>query len=134
MIVVLSVLLIGTAAGVIYYWVDFYAKGEVQVKKEDWYTKFQKAFVPADLWTCVCAVLGAVGLLTGQTYGLMFALLPAGSLIFLASMDITFNVQNKLYSLVATSNQMKFEVFINVWTLALGIILIISLWPRISLI
>ena len=102
--------------------------------KEDWYVKFEKAFVPADLWTCVCAVLGAIGLLTGQTYGLLFALLAAGSFIFLASMDITFNVQNKLYSLITTSSQMKFELFINLWILALGIIFIISLWSRIALI
>ena len=134
MIVVLSILLIGTAVGMVYYWIDFYTKGEVQVTKDDWYTKFEKAFVPADLWTSACAVVGAVGLLTGKTYGLLFAILAAGSLIFLASMDITFNIQNKLYSLVASSNQMKFEVVINVWTLALGIILIISLWPRIALI
>ena len=133
MIIALSVLLIMTAFGVIYYWADFYIRGGVHVVKEDWYIKFEKAFTTADLWMSACALLGAAGLLTGQTYGLLFTLLAAGSLLFLALMDITFNIQNNLYPLVATSSQMKFELLINVWTLALGVALIVCLSPRIAL-
>jgi hypothetical protein len=132
MIIALSVLLIMTAVGVIYYWADFYLRGGVHVLKEDWYIKFERAFPPADLWMSACAILGAAGLLAGQTYGLVFTLLAAGSLLFLALMDITFNVQNNLYRLVATSSQMKFELLINVWTLALGVALIVYLGPRIA--
>ena len=132
MIIALSVLLIMTALGVIYYWADFYIRGGVHVIKEDWYIKFERAFPPADLWMSACALIGAAGLLTGQTFGLLFTLLAAGSLLFLAFMDITFNIQNNLYPLVATSSQMKFELFINVWTLLLGVALIVCLWPRIA--
>ena len=81
-----------------------------------------------------CAVVGAVGLLRGDYYGLLFALIAAGSLIFLALMDITFDIQNNLYRYVSTSSQMKFEVFINVWTLGLGIALIVLLSSRIEFI
>jgi hypothetical protein len=132
MIIALSVLLIMTALGVIYYWADFYIRGGVHVIKEDWYIKFERAFPPADLWMSACALIGAAGLLTGQTFGLLFTLLAAGSLLFLAFMDITFNIQNNLYPLVATSSQMKFELFINVWTLLLGVALIVCLWPKIA--
>ena len=132
MIIALSVLLIMTAVGVIYYWADFFIRGGVHVLKEDWYIKFERAFPPADLWMSACAILGAAGLLTGQTYGLVFTLIAAGSLLFLALMDITFNVQNNLYRLIATSSQMKFELLINVWTLALGVALIVYLGPRIA--
>lgn len=134
MITALSVLLILTAIGVVYYWADFYIRGGVHVIKEDWYIRFERAFPPADLWMSACALAGAAGLLTGQAYGLLFALLAAASLIFLALMDITFNIQNKLYPLVARSNQMRFELMINVWTLGLGVALIVSLWPRIAFI
>jgi len=132
MIIALSVLLIMTAVGVIYYWADFFIRGGVHVLKEDWYIKFERSFPPADLWMSACAILGAAGLLTGQTYGLVFTLIAAGSLLFLALMDITFNVQNNLYRLIATSSQMKFELLINVWTLALGVALIVYLGPRIA--
>ena len=134
MLITLSVLLIGTAIGLIYYWIDFYVRGGVQVVNEDWYARFQKAFPAADLWTAACALVGAIGLLAGQTYGLLFALLTASSLIFLGLMDVTFSIQNNLYRLVCASGQMKFELFINLWTLGLGLALIVYLWPRLALI
>jgi len=96
---------------------------------EDWYIKFEKAFPIADLWMAACCLLGAVGLLTEQTYGSFFSLLAASSLLFLALMDITFNIENKLYSLIATSSQMMLELVINLWGLTLGIVLITYLWP-----
>ena len=132
MIIAVSVLLLGTAAGLIYYWIDFYSGRLVQVVNEDWYIKFQKSFTVADLWTAACAILGAVGLIMGQTFGLVLTLIAAGSLIFLGLMDITFNVQNNLYRLVSKSGQMKFEVFINLWTVGLGIAFIVLLWPYLS--
>ena len=128
----LSVLLIGTAVGVVYYWADFFIRGGVHVKEDDWYIKFERAFPPADLWMSVCCLVGAIGLLTEQTFGFIFSLLAAGSLIFLALMDITFNIQNRLYRLVGASSQMKFEAFINLWTLGLGVALIVCLWSRIA--
>jgi hypothetical protein len=134
MIVALCVLLIGTAIAMICYWANFYIRGGVQVLKEDWYIRFQKAFLAADLWTSAAAIAGAVGLLAEQTYGLVFALLTASSLIFLGLMDITFNIQNNLYRLVATSGEMKFELFINLWTLGLGTTLCVCLWPRVTLV
>ena len=131
MTIFISVLMLVSAGVVIYYLADFYLRGAVHVISEDWYIKFEKAFTPADLWTAACGIVGAIGLLTGQAYGLIFTLLAASSAIFLALMDITFNIQNGLYSLVAKSSQMKFEVVLNVWALFLGIGLIIYVWPKI---
>lgn len=130
MTIILAVLLIITALVTIYYWVDFYVTGGVQVVKEEWYIKFEKAFPVADLWgICACSLIGAAGLLTEQSYGPFFSLLAAGSLIFLALMDVTFNIENNLYPLVATSNEMMFELVINLWCLVLGITLLVYLWP-----
>ena len=127
---ILAVLLIISALGTIYYWADFYLRGEVQVIEEEWYIKFEKAFLVADLWgISACSLIGALGLLTEQPYGQFFSLLAAGSMIFLALMDITFNIQNNLYQLIATSNQMVFELVINLWFLVMGVSLIFYLWP-----
>jgi hypothetical protein len=129
MTIILAVLLIITALFTIYYWADFYLSGGVQVIEDEWYIKFEKAFPVADLWgISACSLLGAVGLLTEQPYGEFFSLLAASSLIFLALMDITFNIQNGLYPLIALSNQMVLELVINLWTLVLGITLIVHLW------
>lgn len=132
MSVTFSVLLIGTAIGLIYYWIDFYIKGGVKVVNEEWYVRFQKSFPIADLWTAASALVGAIGLLVEENFGLFFSIIAAGSLIFLGLMDVTFNIQNKLYRLIVSSSQMKFEVFINIWTLGLGIALLIFLWPRLT--
>ena len=127
---ILAVLLIITGLFNIYYWADFYLRGGVQVLEDEWYIKFEKAFLIADLWgLSACSLIGALGLLTEQAYGPFFSLLAAGSLIFLALMDITFNIQNGLYPLIALSNQMVIELVINLWALVLGITLIIHLWP-----
>ena len=104
MLIASSVLLIGTAVGLIYYWVDFYMKGRVQAVDEDWYIRFQKAFTVADLWTAVCAIIGAIGLLTGQAFGALFAVIAASSLIFLGLMDVTFNIQNIILYLKSHTN------------------------------
>lgn len=101
---------------------------------EDWYIRFQKAFTAADLWTAMCALVGAIGLLAGQTYGVLFAVITASSLIFLGLMDIAFNIQNNLYRLIGKSGPMKFEVFINLWTLGLGIALLVLFCPRVALV
>ncbi|MFW9985009.1 MAG: hypothetical protein ACFFDJ_00405 [Candidatus Odinarchaeota archaeon] len=124
---VLSILLILTAIFTIYFWVDFFFKGHVQVTKEKWYIKFESAFPIADFWMAICALIGAIGFLTGQSFGPFFALLAASSLIFLALMDITFNVQNKMYHRIRKSREMAFELVINVWCLTLGIALILIL-------
>ena len=128
---VLSVLLIITGVGLAYYWLDFYLKKGVQVIQEDWYLKFQKACSVADMWIAVCAILGAIGLLTEQSYGLLFSILAGSSLIFLALLDIGFNIQNKLYRLVGKSGEMAFEVGLNVCCLLFGLILIVCLGARI---
>ena len=117
---------------VIYYWVEFFLRKRVQVTQQDWYIRFQKAFPVADMWMVMCALLGAIGLLTEQNYGLLFSMLAASSMIFLALMDITFNVENKLYRLIGTSNAMKIELAGNLWLSSVGVILIIYLWTRMT--
>lgn len=128
-LLVLGALLIITALFTIYYWVDFFRRGTVQLSKEEWYLKFEKAFPIADFWMAACSLIAGVGLLTSQSYGVLFALLAASSFIFLALMDITFNVQNQLYRLITTSREMFLELVINVWCLTLGITCILVLSP-----
>lgn len=121
-----AILLIITAFGTCLYWFDFFKSGHVIVIKEEWHLKFEKAFPIADGWMAICALTSAWGLLSGASYGSVFALISAGSLIFLAIIDITFNVQNGLYRKISASTKMKAAVIINSWALLLGIALILN--------
>ena len=127
--VVFAVLLLIAVIGVIYFWTDYYFREGVQISNEDWYLKFERAFLPADIWMAACALVGAIGLLTDHNYGLLFSLLAGSAMIFVALMDITFNIQNRLYSLLIRSGPMKLELFSNVAFLGLGIALIVYFGP-----
>jgi len=45
-------------------------------------------------------------------------------------MDITFDVENRLYPLASKSDAMKFEIVINAWSLLLGLWTIAVSWRR----
>jgi hypothetical protein len=127
-----AVLLLVTAVGTTAYWVDFFARGSVNVVEEDWYVKFERSFPAADGFMSVCAAVAGVGLLTDRGWGVAFALVAAGTLVFLALMDITFNVENRLYRFLDTSWPMRAELVINVWTLGLGVALLVSMVGRVD--
>jgi hypothetical protein len=55
----------------------------------------------------------------------------AGSaLLYLAAMDITFDVENGMYEMARTSDAMKFEVFINATTVLLGVVTLALSWAK----
>ena len=128
----LAVLLLVTAAGTIAYWLDFFLRGSVNVVDEEWYIRFERAFPVADAFMAVSAATGAVGLLTGATYGVAFTLVAAGALLFLGLLDITFNVDNGLYRHLPTSGPMRAELVINVWSIGLGVTLLAAMVGRVG--
>jgi len=124
----LAFFLLLTAAVTVYYWIDFFTAGAVHVLEEEWYLKFEAAFQAADMWMAACCTLAAAALIKRKDYSLLFMLLAASALIFLALMDITFNLENSLYQLVSESSEMQFELVINIYTLTLGVVLILFSW------
>lgn len=108
------------------YWVDFYARGDVQVRTDEVYLTFQKAFVLADGWLAVCSIIAAVGLWLRREWGFLFGLLGASSSIFLGLMDVCFNLNEGIYLLSGV--QVWIEVAINVTTLSFGVFIITVLW------
>ena len=128
---VIAVLLLVTAVGIVAYWVDFFVRGSVNVVDEEWYLKFERAFPAADGFTAGCAAIGGVGLLADAGYGTAFALVAAGGLVFLGLMDVAFNLENRLYRFLRTSWPMRAELAVNVWTLGLGAVLLLTMVPEV---
>jgi len=127
---ILSVLLIVGALVTAFYWWSYFTGGDVMVSQERWYTAFESSFPVADGWMALCMLGAGIGLWTSTSWGAELGLLAGSALIYLAAMDITFDVENGMYALAATNDAMKFEVFINATTLILGVWTILASWRR----
>ena len=110
------------------YWIVFFTSGDVQVRTDDVYIAFEKAFPPADAWMALCAFLGAIGLWRRRSWGFLFALLAASSSIFLGLMDLTFNLNQSIYAVEGAETLIEF--LINLATLLLGPVIIVYLWKN----
>ena len=73
-----------------------------------------------------------MGLILGRPLGPRFGLMAGAAILYLAAMDITFDVENGMYALAATSNAMKFEIFINATCVILGAWTLLVSWRRLS--
>ena len=110
------------------YWIDFFTWGGVHVRDDAVYLAFEKAFPLADAWMAACSLLGAIGLWRRRSWGLLFGLLAASAQVFLACMDVLFNLNEDNYAIVSAA--MAAEILINVGLLAGGPLLIAFLWRQ----
>ena len=110
------------------YWLAGFTSGATQVRQDDAYLAFERAFPLADGWLMFCAVLGAAGLWRGRSWGLLFGLLAGGCLVYLACLDVLFNLNSGNYRLDGAA--MRFEIFINAGSAVAGAVLIRGLWRR----
>ncbi|HEV2562815.1 MAG TPA: hypothetical protein VGT78_11815 [Rhizomicrobium sp.] len=126
----LPALLILTALVTVAYWVSYFTGGDVRVVDARWYSAFESSFPVADAWLAATAFVAGIGLWRGRGWGARAGLLAASALLYLAAMDITFDIENGLYALVPHSPPMRFELLINLWSLALGIVTLVVSWKR----
>ncbi len=73
-IVLLCIAFVATLA----YWIVFFTSGDVQVRTDDMYIAFEKAFPPADAWMALCALSWRNWFVAPPVVGLPVC--PAGSL------------------------------------------------------
>ena len=127
---ILSALLILGAVVTGFYWWSYFTGGDVMVLHERWNTAFESSFPVADGWMALCMLAAGIGLWNGRPWGARAGLLAGSALIYLAAMDITFDVENGMYALARADDAMKFEIFINVTTVLLGLWTILASWRR----
>ena len=127
---VLGICLILTAAVTVAYWADYFTSADVATVPARWYTAFESSFPVADGWMALTSLGAGIGFWRGSTRAGRLGLLAGSALLYLAAMDITFNLENRLYPLARASNAMRFEVLINGWSLVFGAIVIAASWRR----
>jgi uncharacterized membrane protein (DUF2068 family) len=109
-------------------WIDFFTSGGVHVRDDAVYLAFEKAFPLADAWMAACSLLGAIGLWSRRAWGLLFGLLAGSAQIFLACMDVLFNLNEGNYAIA--SAPMAAEILINAGLLVGAPLLIAFLWRQ----
>lgn len=124
----LAVLLVVTALVTLAYWVNYFTGGDVKVVNERWYTAYESSFPVADAWLAITSLVAGVGIWRHRPWGPRAGLLAGSALLYLAGMDITFDIENGLYALIPQSPPMQFELLINAWSLGLGIWACIASW------
>lgn len=129
---ILGVFLIVAALVTAYYWWSYFHGGDVRVVDARWYTAFESSFPVADGWMALCSALAGICFLIGNRYAPAFGLLAASAIVYLACMDITFDVENGMYAMAAANDAMKFEIFINVTCAILGVATLWISWRRIA--
>jgi len=127
---VLSVLLILGALITLAYWTNYFIAGDVRVLPDYWYSAFEDSFPVADGWMAICMLLAGIGFWRGTRNGALYGLMAGSSLIYLACLDITFNVEHSLYGMLGTSGPMMTEAAINTTSLGLGIFTLLMSWRR----
>ena len=55
------------------------------------YVTFEQAFILADSWLAIAALIGVIGVLRMQRWGILFMLLAGSSAIFLGLMDLLYD-------------------------------------------
>ena len=124
-----SLLLLG-AAVTIAYWANYFVAGDVRVVPDLWYSAFEDAFPVADGWMTLCLIGAGVGFWREKRSAPFFGLMAGSALLYLAALDITFDVERGLYALLPASGAMVTEAIINVASLALGIATVATCWRR----
>ena len=119
---IVGVLLLVGAAVTLFYWWSYFSGGEVMVVRERWYTAFESSFPVADCWMAFCMAVAGTGFVLQRPFAASFGLMAGATLLYLAAMDITFDAENGMYARAAANDAMKFEVFINVTTVLLGVV------------
>lgn len=122
--IIIAILQIILAIGIIGFWIYFFLVENKNPDKTEWYLKHERSFPLPDLGLITtCLIISAIGLLTGQRFGLFFTIVASGALLFLGLIDFAFNFQNGLFKTRDMDAYMS--IFIVSAVLILGIICLI---------
>ena len=110
------------------YWIAFFATGNLTPSPTDVGLRFEMAFPAADMWMAIAAALGAISLKRGWALGYPMAVAAASAMLYLALMDVAFDLENGVYML--GRGQVAIEIAINVFCIGAAAILLSVLLPR----
>ena len=115
-----------TAIGIIAYWVSYFTDGTVHSTAEACYHVFERNFPAPDGMIALCAITTALGLGRAREWSIYTGMTAVGGLLFLALIDIAYNVWNDMYFNMNTA--MVIESVINIACLTVAAVVTRYLW------
>ena len=109
------------------FWIYFFSVETKNPENSEVYLAFEKTFpLPEFCWLIPCLILSAIGLITVQKYGYLFSIMAGTGLIFIGLFDISFNIQNGVYT--GEKSKCITEIIFNLYCMIFGPISIIYGW------
>jgi hypothetical protein len=111
------------------YWVIWFGVDRRWLANADTpsYYAFENAFPAADAWMAVTGALGAIALQRRRASALLWMLLAGSASIYLAGMDILFDLENGIYRSPDVGS-VAVELFINMGCLTGGAAIVLFAW------
>lgn len=141
-----AVALFATGTLTCLYWVLFFLTDLTRPDLASWpapartpelpavYDAFESAFPAADAFTGLCLAVAGLYLWAGDRLATLFGLVGAGALLFLALIDIEFNVLHGFYvpERLGSDVGLGIELTINLGCLSIGVFTVLRLWSKLK--
>jgi hypothetical protein len=128
------------------YWVLFFLTDVTRPDFASWpvsartpelpavYDAFESAFPAADAFTGLCLAVAGLYVWAGDRLAALFGLVGSGALLFLALIDIEFNVLHGFYTpeRLAGDVGLGLELAINLGCLGFGVFTLLRLWAKLK--
>ncbi|HKD75429.1 MAG TPA: hypothetical protein VKB76_08040 [Ktedonobacterales bacterium] len=124
----LAVVMIAVATVTVVYWIVWFLipggrDALATLPHDQAYIRFENAFPAADGWLSLAALVAAIQILRGQSSAIIWMFVGGGAGLYLAGMDVLYDLENGVYRAIATNPaSVGTEIAINVATIG------ISLW------
>ncbi|MCP4120740.1 MAG: hypothetical protein GY751_03185 [Bacteroidetes bacterium] len=119
---VLAILEMGTASGLFFFWILFFAFDMTPSNPPPGYFEYEHAFPLPDGMLAIALFIAGYGLWNKKKYGMWLSFVCSGALIFLGLLDFSFNIQNDMYR--GTWMDAILNAGINIWAVAEGVVTI----------
>src|SRR5271169_3024460 len=122
---IIPILSIITAAGLVLFWIGFFTIGLAPANPPDGYFAYEHSFPVPDIILAIVLFTGAILTMTGAAHGTTLLAAGGGTLVFLGILDISFNLQNGMYSISVMD--MILNAFINLWCVLFGAAIVVKM-------
>lgn len=106
------------AIGIIVYWISYFSEGSVHASADTYYHNFQRNFPAPDAMIALLCILCAESLRRIKPWCIFTGMAAVGGLLFLALIDISYNIWNDMY--VVSSAAIGAEIIINIVCLSVA--------------